>query len=139
MHDIGGVRARLPSPQHIYTVRRRLLKTWTIIRERGYIAEPKVDGYRALHRIVRRKGYPIEVQLRTVRQDAWANELEQVGRQLGLRLKFGEGPAEIKDYYVAIGEALAYVDAGEAIPEDVITAVRAGNAMIQDRLPPPSG
>jgi hypothetical protein len=72
MHDIGGVRARLPTTGHVYAVSRRLRKTWTIIRVRDYIAEPKASGYRGLHVIVRREGYPIEVQLRSVLQDAWA-------------------------------------------------------------------
>ncbi len=60
MQDIGGVRALLPSLSHVYAVSRRLRKTWTIIRVRDYIAEPKPSGYRALHLIVRRGGYPVE-------------------------------------------------------------------------------
>ena len=32
MQDIGGVRALLPSLPHVYSVSRRLRKTWTIIR-----------------------------------------------------------------------------------------------------------
>jgi ppGpp synthetase/RelA/SpoT-type nucleotidyltranferase len=46
MQDIGGVRAVLPSLRHVYVVRRRLLKSWVIIRERDYIAQPKSSGYR---------------------------------------------------------------------------------------------
>lgn len=61
MQDVAGVRAVLPSLRHVYVVRRRLLKSWVIVRERDYIAEPKSSGYRALHLIVRRMGYPIEV------------------------------------------------------------------------------
>src|SRR5271154_5935357 len=72
MHDIGGVRALLPSIGHMHAVSRRLRKTWTVVRVRDYIAEPKASGYRALHLIVKRMGYPIEVQLRTEAQDAWA-------------------------------------------------------------------
>jgi putative GTP pyrophosphokinase len=66
MQDIGGIRALLPSLSHVYAVSRRLRKTWTIIRVRDYTAEPKPSGYRALHLTVRRGGYPVEVQLRTV-------------------------------------------------------------------------
>jgi hypothetical protein len=61
MQDVGGVRAVLPNLRHIYVVRRRLLKSWVVIKERDYIAEPKSSGYRALHLIVRRMGFPIEV------------------------------------------------------------------------------
>jgi putative GTP pyrophosphokinase len=66
MHDIGGVRALLPTLRHVYAVGRRLRKSWTIIKVRDYIDEPKDTGYRALHLIVKRKGYAIEVQLRTI-------------------------------------------------------------------------
>jgi ppGpp synthetase/RelA/SpoT-type nucleotidyltranferase len=43
----------------VYIVRRRLLKSWVITRERNYIAQPKSSGYRALHLIVKRMGFPI--------------------------------------------------------------------------------
>lgn len=77
MHDIGGVRSVLPSLRQVQAVSRRLRKSWTIIRVRDYIAEPKDTGYRALHLIVKRSGYPIEVQLRTIAQDVWANQVEE--------------------------------------------------------------
>lgn len=44
MQDIGGVRAVLPSLRDVYVVRRRLLKSWVVIRERDYIAQPKSSG-----------------------------------------------------------------------------------------------
>jgi hypothetical protein len=41
MQDIGGVRAVLPSLRHVYVVRRRLLKSWVVLRERDYILSPR--------------------------------------------------------------------------------------------------
>jgi len=41
MWDIGGVRARLPSLRHLQAVSRRLRKTWTIVRTKDYIKEPR--------------------------------------------------------------------------------------------------
>jgi putative GTP pyrophosphokinase len=113
MHDIGGVRALLPDLMSVYVARRRLLKSWTIIRERDYIAKPKASGYRALHLIVRRKGFPIEVQLRTIAQDAWANVVEEQGRQHGVGFKFGAGDADVHAVFVAVSDALARFDRGE--------------------------
>lgn len=46
MQDIGGVRARLPSLTHVYAVSRRLRKTWTIIRTKDYVKDPRSSGYR---------------------------------------------------------------------------------------------
>ena len=135
MHDIGGVRARLPTTGHLYAVSRRLRETWTIIRVRDYIAEPKSSGYRGLHVIVRREGYPIEVQLRSVLQDAWANQVEEDGRTIGVGLKFGAGEADVHEYYRAVSEAFALMDRGELLPEELVTAMNARRSIIKDILP----
>ncbi len=134
-HDIGGVRARLPSLAHVYAVSRRLRKTWTVVKARDYIAEPKPSGYRALHLIVRRDRYAIEVQLRTIRQDAWANQVEDDGRQIGIGLKFGAGVPDVHDYYVAISEAFAFLDRGEGLPSELVTTINERYAIIKDILP----
>ena len=135
MQDIGGVRALLPSLSHVYAVSRRLRKSWTVIKVRDYIAEPKPSGYRALHLIVHRNGYPIEVQLRTVRQDAWANQVEGDGRQIGVGLKFGAGAAEIHAYYVAMSDAFAFMDRGERPPDELVATLNERYAIIEDILP----
>jgi putative GTP pyrophosphokinase len=134
MQDIGGVRALLPSLHHVYAVSRRLRKTWTIIRVRDYIAEPKPSGYRALHLIVRRGGYPVEVQLRTVLQDVWANQVEEDGRQIGVGLKFGAGAAEIHAYYVVVSDAFAFLDRGETLPEELAATLNERYAKIRETL-----
>ncbi len=113
MHDLGGVRAVLPGLRDVYVVRRRLLKSWTIIKERDYIDTPKEDGYRALHLIVRRHGYPIEVQLRTLLQDLWANTVEERSRESGVGFKFGQGDADERHRLRLIAEILASLDRGE--------------------------
>jgi (p)ppGpp synthase/HD superfamily hydrolase len=124
MHDIGGVRALLPSLRHVYAVSRRLRKSWTIIRVRDYIATPKDSGYQALHLIVRRDGRPIEVQLRTIGQDIWANTVEEVGREVGVGLKFGAGGADLHAVFVAMGEAIARFDRGEISAEALSRALK---------------
>lgn len=113
MQDIGGVRAVLPGLKQVYVVRRRLLKSWIVIRERDYIAEPKESGYRALHLIVRRRGYPIEVQLRTIGQDMWANSVEDTGHELGIGFKFGEGDPRAHELFASVAEMIAAFDRGE--------------------------
>lgn len=112
MGDIGGVRAVLPDQDAIYAVAARLRRNWTITRSRDYIAEPKADGYRALHLINRRRGRLIEVQLRTPLQDAWANMVEADARLYAPELKFGGGPVELTAYYAALGGIFAMADAG---------------------------
>ncbi len=124
MQDIGGVRAVLPSLRHVYVVRRRLLKSWGIVRERDYIADPKSSGYRALHLIVRRMGYPIEVQLRTVGQDAWANTVEETSRQVGVDLKFGAGDERLDSIFLTMAELFARFDRDELSRDDLLEGLR---------------
>lgn len=115
MADVGGVRAKLPNLSSVNAVSRRLIKTWTVVKTKDYISEPKASGYRAVHHVVRRHSMLIEVQLRTSLQDAWANQVEQDGRLRGSGLKFGEGEPAIHDYYRAISEAFASLDRGAPI------------------------
>jgi putative GTP pyrophosphokinase len=112
MADIGGVRTVLPDQAAANSVARQLRRNWTIVQFRDYVAEPKSDGYRALHLINRNYGRRIEVQLRTRLQDAWANSVEIDERQVAPGLKFGAGPQTLRDFYVVLGELLAVVDQG---------------------------
>jgi putative GTP pyrophosphokinase len=112
MADIGGVRAVLPNQAAAYAVAGRLRKNWTITKFRDYVAEPKADGYRALHLINRNHGRLVEVQLRTRLQDAWANSVEVDARRIAPGLKFGAGPQKLRDFYVVSGEFMAIADQG---------------------------
>jgi putative GTP pyrophosphokinase len=124
MGDIGGVRAVVPTIEDIYTVSRRLRKNWDIERVRDYIKDPKPSGYRAMHLIVKRKGYRIEVQLRTPNQDEWANGVEEDSRRLRIGLKSGFGPRAVHDFYVAFAEWLALEDRGQPVDDDLRESVQ---------------
>lgn len=136
MHDIGGVRATLPSLAALNAVSRRLKKTWTIRKTRDYIAKPKPSGYRAIHHDVVRDGVVVEVQLRTLRQHVWANQVEDDGRRLGTGYKFGFGSPEIHDYYRVVGKAFHALDRGEDLSESLREKLRASYAKIQPILRP---
>lgn len=114
MGDIGGVRAVVPNQDAVYAVAARLRRNWTITRERDYVANPKPDGYRAVHLHNRHRGKLIEVQLRTPGQDAWANSVEADAGLFDFRLKAGGGPTELREFYVAAAELVASLDAGNA-------------------------
>jgi putative GTP pyrophosphokinase len=123
MHDIGGVRAVVPSLREVLAVRRRLLKSWTIRKERDYVSTPKRDGYRALHLIVDRWGLPIEVQLRTVLQDEWANAVEDAGRAQGVAFKFGQGTDRDKLLFSALSEVIAGFEHGDLSADNLQAAL----------------
>lgn len=124
MADIGGVRAILPDQAAAYRVAARLQRNWTIHQFRDYVAEPKEDGYRALHLINRYRGKLIEVQLRTELQDDWANVVESISRKLAPGLKFGEGPAPLADYLKLAAELFAYEDRGDAPPREMFARLK---------------
>jgi putative GTP pyrophosphokinase len=138
MHDIGGVRARLPSVECVQAVSRRLRKTWTVVNTRDYLEEAKASGYRAIHHDVRRDGRVIEVQLRTIRQDAWANQVEDDGRARGFGYKFGIGDENIHDYYRTVSEMFWRMDTGQPIGADLEEEFRARYDKIRDVLRPQS-
>lgn len=134
MADIGGVRARVPSLRHLQAVSRRLKKTWTIVRTRDYIKEPRESGYRAVHHIVRRDGRLVEVQLRTFFQDAWANQVEEDSRRFATGYKFGRGGEDVHDYYRIVSEAFAVLDRGEDLSPDLVTAINENYANVAETL-----
>lgn len=104
MEDIGGVRAILPTQKHLDEVRAGVERNWDVHRVRDYVADPKNDGYRAVHVIVDKDERRIEIQLRTPWQDSWAQSVEQDTRRLRSGLKFGAGPADLREYYRAVSE-----------------------------------
>lgn len=104
MGDIGGVRAVLPDQEAAYRVAAHVRRNWTITRFSDYVQKPKPDGYRALHLINRHRGQLIEIQLRTPRQDRWANMMERFSRSTAPGLKFGGGPSELRQFFLTLGE-----------------------------------
>jgi putative GTP pyrophosphokinase len=123
MEDIGGVRVILPNQAQIDAIVRDLESQprWRIRRKREYVQGregPKDDGYRAVHLIVIKDGYFVEIQLRTPWQDAWAQSVEQDTRRLGARLKFGAGPDDLREYYVMVSELFAIREQSEEPSEE---------------------
>jgi putative GTP pyrophosphokinase len=120
MEDIAGVRATLPTQEQVLHVAGAIESAppGTLRRRRMYIdggdPGPKADGYRAVHLVVVRDGLFVEIQLRTVRQDAWAQAIEDDADRLRMGLKFGAGPEDLRDLHRMTSEYFAMLDAGLA-------------------------
>ncbi|HEX6602623.1 MAG TPA: RelA/SpoT domain-containing protein [Solirubrobacterales bacterium] len=110
MADIGGARAVVSDQASAFRIAQRLERNWTITRVHDYVTHPKSDGYRALHLINRHRGRLIEIQLRTSHQDRWANTVEAFSRTVAPGLKFGGGPAPLREYFRSLGELFAALD-----------------------------
>lgn len=83
IYDIAGVRVVCPYIKDVYLIRDRLMAQDDvhIMEMKDYIANPKKNGYRSLHMIIRVPVYfmnkkqfvPVEVQIRTEAMDMWAS------------------------------------------------------------------
>lgn len=81
--DIAGVRVTCSFVSDIYRVRDMLVaqRDITVVEERDYIADPKANGYKSLHLIVKVPVFlsdgvedvVVEIQLRTIAMDFWAS------------------------------------------------------------------
>jgi len=67
---------------------------------------------------------PIEVQLRTYLQDAWANQVEGDSRRRRIDYKSGVGQREVHDFYVAMSELFAMSEASVTPSEDFSKELR---------------
>lgn len=126
MEDIGGVRVIMDSQRRIDGVveELRTQPRWKIRRIREYVEGrdpgPKDDGYRAVHVIVERDERFVEIQLRTPWQDLWAQSVEQDTRRLHPGLKFGAGPADLREYYRLSSELFAMRERDETPTEEFL-------------------
>jgi putative GTP pyrophosphokinase len=122
MQDMGGLRAVLPSQRAVDTVADRLRMNWRdqLVADDDYVRKPKDSGYRAIHLVVMQDERRIEIQLRTPWQDMWAQSTEEDTARLGLGLKFGLGPDDLREYYRLIAEVMAAREEARLVNEGVI-------------------
>lgn len=83
LHDIAGIRVVCYYIEDIYMIARMLTQQddITLIRETDYIKNPKANGYRSLHLVVKvpvffsegKEIVPVEIQIRTIAMDFWAS------------------------------------------------------------------
>lgn len=81
--DIAGIRVVCPYIKDIYLIRDRILAQddIEIMKIKDYIENPKGNGYRSLHMVIRVPVYfmnkkqmvPVELQIRTLAMDLWAS------------------------------------------------------------------
>lgn len=64
-------------------------------------------GYRAVHAVARRQGLPVEVQIRTVWRHHWAETSEKLSDEVGLDVKYGGGPAQLRALMKEWSDAIA--------------------------------
>ena len=86
--DVAGVRVICSFKDDVYMLADSLLKQDDVklVTAKDYIKDPKPNGYRSLHLIVRvpvffagsKENVPVEVQIRTIAMDFWASLEHQI-------------------------------------------------------------
>jgi ppGpp synthetase/RelA/SpoT-type nucleotidyltranferase len=71
-------------------------------------------GYRAVHVVVKVDGKPVEVQLRTELQQAWAEVSEKMADVVGVDIKYGGGPASVRGVLKQLADVISSHEAKEA-------------------------
>jgi len=132
MQDLGGCRAIVSNVNAVnklfemYRGGDPLFEFLGPLKCYDYIRNPKSDGYRGVHVVVRYaarvatrepwNGHRIEIQLRSRLQHAFATTVETVTTFTRTPLKFGAGPVEWRRFFSLMGSALALREGTELVP-----------------------
>lgn len=68
------------------------------------------NGYRAVHVIFRREGRPVEIQIRTMPQHAWAEISEKFADRFGHEIKYGKGDKSAIGFLMNLASILEKMD-----------------------------
>lgn len=127
IYDIAGIRVVCPYIKDVYLIRDRILAQDDIVimKVKDYIAEPKQNGYRSLHMLIRVPVYfmnkkqmvPVELQIRTQAMDLWASlehDIKYKSLYQGKNYDFGD---ELKECSRLIYEAEEKMEAMNEVLE----------------------
>ena len=76
------------------------------------------SGYRAVHVILGSSPF-LEVQIRTRRQDAWAELSERIADRYGIHVKYGAGPDRLRKMLDALSEYIARLEDAATSGRDI--------------------
>jgi putative GTP pyrophosphokinase len=126
MQDISGCRILVPD----IATQSQLISTLESMFE-VVIVDRRIKpshGYRAVHVIVQNTDFPVEIQLRTELQHAWAELSEKLADAFGIDTKYGGGPPEIRSHLDALSRLVAALEEllDEAVggQEDFMSRIR---------------
>jgi putative GTP pyrophosphokinase len=121
MQDVAGARV-VVAPLSIQDVTLDVIRNALFLGRVAHVKDqrekPDQYGYRAAHVVVRVDGRIVEIQVRTVWQDRWAQIVESLDSSGGWDLKHGNGPAEWLEWLHAVSDEFRKADLDEpfAIP-----------------------
>ncbi|MFD4191722.1 RelA/SpoT domain-containing protein [Amycolatopsis thermoflava] len=117
IEDIAGCRSVVPdraTAERVWEQLDKKAQKLEIVQVKNYNDSPHNGGYRALHLWCRRDGFKVEVQLRTARQQQWAELVEEWDSALGTDLKHEAAPEVILTYFRELANYFDLLDTGVA-------------------------
>lgn len=121
MHDLGGVRAVVPTVADVRALESRIAKGHPDSRVRDYIDTPRRSGYRAVHIIAewgRSPRRPIEIQLRSTVMHDWADMVETAARAYGVSFKH-DGDTTFHRWAAAESRIMAAFEMGVEVSKEL--------------------
>lgn len=98
IHDLAGARLVIDGTRHDQDAASdRIVEAFAACSKPPIVKDRRdkpSHGYRAVHVIVFPEDIPVEIQIRTVQQNRWAQATESLGDSWGRGLRYGEGPDE---------------------------------------------
>lgn len=130
LQDIGGCRIIVENNELVDTlvtyIQEKLVRShyFNIIRITDYREKGRdVTGYRAVHMIVERNNYKIEVQLRSRIQHYWAESIERASVIYGYQLKEMEGDKTVINYFKAVSDVFFEIELGNKPHYEIINNI----------------
>jgi ppGpp synthetase/RelA/SpoT-type nucleotidyltranferase len=120
MDDLVGCRIVVPNRSVQDAVRADLSVFLAPIRWIDRVSTPS-SGYRAVHGVRRVNGFPLEVQIRTSLQDAWANLSESLADRFGQSVKYGGGPHQVRETLDELSEQVRTLEEAEQAFRDLVS------------------
>lgn len=132
MQDIAGVRAILSNVDDVRRLHAAIMdgrrRQLPVIAPKDYIANPKLDGYRGIHQVVKyhsgspryeaSNGLQVEIQIRSTLQHYWATAVETLGLIEKSSFKTGIGDERFKQFF-RLGSALFSIREKQPIVESL--------------------
>jgi hypothetical protein len=134
MQDLGGCRAVVNSIESVAKLTEQFREISPKLddpKEYNYIRNPKPDGYRSVHFVVRYRprsevyrhlpSRRIEIQIRSALQHKWATALETIDLFTAQTLKTGGGQHFWKRFFVLTSSLFAMKEDCPVVPDSVVS------------------
>ena len=113
IQDIGGVRIICSDIDQLMALLPYLDELFPEYKEKNRLENPAPSGYRGIHRVYKKDGVYIELQIRTMLEHVWATSVESIDVLRGTAMKNGEDGAAWTEFFQLLSSLFA---ASEQLP-----------------------